>query len=199
MDHGASTWMGILVYELLKRFVDQKERKEILRKGIENGKGIYTIVHSLAMMIRTIDEENNSFLGDEDLCEIKRCAIIRIGVSAINDSLSETPCLNEVLIHWRDWSGIDEPKRYVKRLISTDKGIIILLSGFLNIRITNLGTNLFMDKGEIDLLSQFINPMELLPRVKSIKQNMWDKIQSERGKIAIDEFIKCIEKDKVEL
>jgi len=183
-----------LICSLLEQISESSERGQILIKVMKTGNGLYTTVHTFSIIESRIKKDGSLLINGIDLDNARKTVLERISVSAINGNLEDVTGLAEVLFRWRDWSDIGEPRRFVARLVSTDEGIIKLISAFRNEHQTNRGSYFSFNKEEIEELSQFANPVELLPKVKIIKKS---KTSDSQEKIkGIDEFMNYFDRNQ---
>ena len=161
---------------------------------MKTGNGLYTTVHTFSIIESRIKKDGSLLINGNDLDDAKKIVLERIGVSAINGNLENVTGLAEVLFRWRDWSDIGEPKRFVARLISTDEGIVKLISAFLGEHQTDRGNYFSFNKEEIEELSQFADPIELLPKVRIIKKSKTSDAQEKLK--GIDEFINYFDRNQ---
>ena len=192
-DPSAQRRISWVIHDLLKQINESSERGQILNNVMNTGNGLYTTVHTFSIIESSIKKDGSLLINDNDLDNAKKIVLERIGVSAINGNLENVTGLGELLFRWSDLSDIEEPKRFVARLISTDDGIIKLISAFLSEHHTNRGNYFTFDKKAIEEMSQFTNPIELLPKVEKIKKS---KMIASQEKIkAVDEFLAYFERE----
>ena len=145
------------------------------------------------------EREKEFIISEEDLDKLKAIALKRIRHEANEGKLMNRPNFGYILSQWRNWSNSDEPEDYASCVASTDEGIIKLLVGFVS---ENYSVTLGDYYGERkwsfhkNELSKFINMNNLLPKIQSIKQKIWELL-SDREKFAIDAFLKS-EKDQLD-
>ena len=135
-------------------------------------------------------------MPEEYFEELKTIALGRIRQEANKNDLLNKPGLAFILHHWKKWSTVEEPRECVSRLVSSDEGVIKLLVSVLSEVYSSTAEDYIARKRwEIrqNGLQEFINPEDLLPKVKSIKQRIWESL-SDREKIAVDAFLRSGQK-----
>ena len=178
--------------DLLKRMDDPLRRVQILKDAVKRGEGLYSVVYLVSSIIRTEGRQGESIIPKEYFEELKKITLERIRQEAGEGKLVNRPDLAYILHRWRDWSAMDEPRLYVSRIASTDKGIMRLLLGFLRENYSETLGDYFARR-ELTIYqkekSDFIDTEMILPKVQSVKQKKWKSL-SDQEKLAINAFLR---------
>lgn len=129
-----ASWLADrIVYLLLERIQELEKRKQILLNAIEECKKVYLPVDFVSLITPREDKESRKeTLGfsSSDLSEIQKKCVDKIKSFIREEKLSKIPNLDAVLYRWREWENVEEAKKYVNKLISTDEGLWDFLVGF---------------------------------------------------------------------
>lgn len=189
-----------LILTFIAQLDDQTKRTEIIIDCLKHSAGFY-IPLSVIFSIKRRSLDNNALLSD--------AAYITLSELVDKKMTTETPVIHEklmtnqqkgysigdsylssILIRWKEVSGIKGPMDFVSQLIRDDNGLVKLLTAFLTATDTGSGLRYSLDDHRFGYLSEFIDPIIYLPRIKSIGT---DIIKDHRERTAIDEFIQKAE------
>ncbi len=137
-----------IVHGLLRRFDKAEDRFVILQNAIAStNKSLYIMVHELQEQGREHFEESDTYLPlefrdllPEQLASLHKLVVSRIENWAANNSLVDHPRLLSILHAWQDWGNESDCKRYVEKIIATDRGLIAFLTAVLDYPITQAMT-----------------------------------------------------------
>jgi predicted KAP-like P-loop ATPase len=191
-DLSNDSLMRFRIMDLLKKLKNE-ERLETLRNAFINGRAITMPVE----VVRQIGKEYGKYdstgvapdglhtMSKEDLGILEGILLKKIKVAAENQCLIKSPHLPLVLHSWQQLGEEEkEIQEWVKRIVSTDDGLIKVLESFLTKSATNLGMSYSF---EPSYLKPYIEPFDLIDRVKEIAKK-FDSL-TEMQRTAIAEFI----------
>lgn len=186
-----------ILFRLLRRISSEEERQRIAMEAVETGNSIHGVVH-FASSLQLTDEAKHRGrepeLSEDGRRQVAAAALMRIRKAAEDGTLAKGPHLAHTLFRWREWSGEEEPRSYVRQLIVSDDGLVGLLNGFLSQRQSHaFGEHVTRTTWAIDRRSigQFIDIEELLGRAQQISKSLDSK-----EKRAVDALLKSGEEEE---
>ncbi len=201
------TQMRILriVHQLIFRFDSQDKRFEILEFVIKNTKlSIYPITHEIiaqdrahgkyGLAERPLKPEERRTVNSEQLVHLENIVCGKILEWAERGELLKNRNLDNILFIWQKWTSEKEVNYFIKSAIEDDKYLIQFVTGFTEKTSNwNLSNNLEKVYWRINLkfMENFLDPMELKPRIKEISSKNLD--MTDNNKRAIELFLKHIE------
>lgn len=178
-----------IFHQLLRRIDSNEKRFEIFYAAIQKAtKSLYIIVHELMEQGRQHNENEDTFVPIEErdfsieqLFSLRKLAVEKIRAWADNDRLVEHPKLIPILYAWKAWGDPEECKRYVARMIETDRGIVSFLGAALKVpvkeAITKEETNPAWKK-YLQNIDDFIPLNALIPHAEELfKDNYFEKLK----------------------
>lgn len=196
-DFGADIQAMRILFRLLRRISSEEERQRIAMEAVETGNSIHGVVH-FASSLQLTDEAKHRGrepeLSEDGRRQVAAAALMRIRKAAEDGTLAKGPHLAHTLFRWREWSGEEEPRSYVRQLIVSDDGLVGLLNGFLSQRQSHaFGEHVTRTTWAIDRRSigQFIDIEELLGRAQQISKSLDSK-----EKRAVDALLKSGEEEE---
>lgn len=190
-DMDLNIQLSFIIKKLLKRIPDLSNRKDEIKKLIDTSSGLYLLIYIISDLDPKQDKRKNFELTEEDFSTLKGKLIEKINDYVNNNKLEDTPKLIYILYQWTEWSGIEETKKYVKKLISTDKGIIKFLTGFLQ-ETHSYGSkdyvskkSWYIDSEGIEKYTDLKNLIEKVQYIKNEKNNSLNK----KELLAVETFL----------
>lgn len=131
-----------ILHQLLRRY-NNAERFNVFKKAIEKiVNSIYTTVHELNEQDRQHNEQEDTFVPEEQrdftyeqLQILKKIAVEKILAWADSDRLIEHPQVIPILYAWKAWGNEEQCKHYVASAIKKDRGLISFLCTALKVPI----------------------------------------------------------------
>lgn len=129
-----------IIHTLLQRFSKSDDRFSLLQEAIaKSTKSLFIIVKELEEQGKEHQEELDTFLPaeyrdltSEQLLLLRKLAITRIETWANDGRLVDHPLLLPILYAWKNWSNEEDCRRYVDKMVKTDRGLISFLTAVLN-------------------------------------------------------------------
>ena len=177
-DEGKGLWgfgndmrMGQIFFELLRRLKNQGERYEILKEAISEGNAISMIVSEVETLGQQHGKYDSSkraedewFINSQQLAELEKIALKKIKESASKGKLIKISRAIQIFHRWRDWGNVDEVKKYIAEVISSDEGLVDYLSLYLS-QVSSLGMD---DK--VPSYQWRLDPRSIEPWVEDISE-----------------------------
>src|SRR5574341_640106 len=133
-------------YQLLHRIEDKNQRLEIYKSAIEGAEqSLYMCVSEVALLGQqhgklTLNKnpqpEDKQTLTLQQVEELETLALTKIEQWAKDGRLAKSKYLLPVLYRWRDWRGLETVKVYLRQLMQSSEGLIILISAFLRSQVS---------------------------------------------------------------
>lgn len=179
-----ASWLAArIVYLLLERIQELEKRKQILLNAIEKCKKVYLPVDFVSDITPREDEESRKeTLGfsSSDLTEIQKKCLDKIKSFVREDKLSKVPHLDAVLFRWKEWENVEEVKKYVDELISTDEGLWDFLVGFTHEVLSTGGNYKTISQKNVGEFADFGN---IEKRIKDIVSKQSDSMTDEQKEV----------------
>ena len=124
------SWCVRFSYHMLLKIKDLKKRKEVFLRLIEKSKSLGIPAQLASIEVRERKgkaDKSEPLIEEKDLDLFSKTILEKIKRFANNHKLLEVPNMLYILYFWKDLSSVDEPKKYVEKLISTDKGAVRLI------------------------------------------------------------------------
>jgi predicted KAP-like P-loop ATPase len=195
LDMGADTQSARLVYLLLKIIDEKDSRKQIIINTMNRTKKIFSPVHFISLITPPEDGKGNQEaaqqlgFSSEDLSELQDLCVEKIKTHAKASDLSKSPHLGMLLFRWHEWGVESDVRKYVKKLIGIDEGIVDLLVGFSSEILSSDGSRrIGIRKQNINTFTDPDTLKELEEKVKKIKDNKWEAL-TESQKESVDAFL----------
>jgi len=153
------TQVSRITYHAIKHLPAEK-RFEMLEYLVKNCKTFYTPTRFVTMLI---DQQNNKQHSEDPLItaeeaeKLKTIALAGINKLVEEKKLQDEPKLIFALYRWKEWENIEKVNDYIKNLISTRKGLLIFLKGFVGKVLSSNGNYYQLNKKEIELLYPITN------------------------------------------
>lgn len=189
-----------IIHRLLRRIDDPEERFIIFQNEIaKTTKSIYIIIHELTEQGREHEEEEDTYLPlayrdltPEQLDLLRKLAVSRIQYWADIGRLVEHPRLLPILQAWKSWGKEEDCKRYLRKMVETDRGLLAFLIAVLNEpvaeAITQYAKNPLWQKYLIDI-EAFIPVNELIPHAKILFEDLYFEKLREKEQLALMIFL----------
>ncbi|HRH23259.1 MAG TPA: P-loop NTPase fold protein [Candidatus Magasanikbacteria bacterium] len=148
------TQVSRITYHAIKHLPKEK-RFEVLEYLVKNCKTFYTPTHFVAMLE---DQQKNEQRSEEPLITAEETEKLKtISLAGINklvgdNKLQEEPKFIFALYRWKEWDNADKVKDYIKALVSTRKGLLTFLKGFVGKVLSSNGNYYQLDKKSIEPL-----------------------------------------------
>ena len=195
-----------IIHQLILRFDTQDERFRIIKQAIEEAESsIYTIVQKVGVLgqehgkvtnkteeqLKTMDARE---INADQLNELEKIAVTKIIKWADAGLLDKHPHLLSILYSWPRWDK-DNPDvsiNYVKKLITTDEGLIDFINAFATITTSHtMGDHVSRKNWRIDLknIEDFVSLNDIAPRIRKIRNSdNFNELDTDKQK-AIDIFL----------
>lgn len=191
--------IGRLTFQLIKRYKTKEERFNILKEVFSGGQAVSMIVREVA----TLGQQHGKLSGQKKPVEeclisaqqqekLEKIGLQKIQAASVSDDFIKTPRLGHVLYRWRDWEGEKPVREWTAQAISTDEGLVDLLTDFLSMAHSHsLSDRVVKIKHRIDPknLEPFLNPDEIIGRCTKLLESPPDWLK-DRKKLAVETFIK---------
>lgn len=189
-----------IIHGLLQRLRNNEERFIVLQNAIGDAvKSIYILVYELEQQALEHTEESDTFmplefrdLTPEQLQLLRQLVASRIEVWADNGSLVTHPRLLAILYAWREWGDAAKCFRYVKKITTTDRGLLAFLTTIFATPIQQMMTNYEKNPAwEIYLteIDQFIPHRDLLAHAKLLFENNYFEKLTEEEQLSLMIFL----------
>jgi len=204
---GNAIRIGRIMFQLLKRYESQTERFKVLKEVFSKGHAISKIVDEVSTLGQQhgkygaqAEPQDECLINAQDLKELEQIALQKIKEAALNGNLVETPCLARILYRWRDWENEDAPRKWASQIISSDSGLVDLLTGFLSKGYSrSMDDRVAKPQWHLDpkSLEPFVEPSQIIERCKKllISPPQW---LNDKKKIAVETFVREFEFRKQE-
>lgn len=195
-----------IIHQLILRFDTQDERFRIIKQAIEEAESsIYTIVQKVGVLgqehgkvtnkteeqLKTMDARE---INADQLNELEKIAVTKIIKWADAGLLDKHPHLLSILYSWPRWDK-DNPDvsiNYVKKLITTDEGLIDFINAFATITTSHtMGDHVSRKNWRINLknIEDFVSLNDIEPRIRKIRNSdNFNELDTDKQK-AIDIFL----------
>lgn len=187
------TQTGRITYHAIKKLPLEK-RFEIIEELVKTTKTFYPATRFVSMLVDQQNKQPQSgdvLLTKEETEKLRLLTVEKINTLASSDKLEKEKKLIFALYRWKDWEGEEKIKLYIKKLISTQEGLLIFLKGFVGKVLSTNGDYYQLDKKAIEHLYP-ISEIETL--VSNIKEDEL-KLLAEEDKKSLDLFKKPPERD----
>lgn len=180
-DFGNDIRIGRVLWQLLRR-LDEPRRFEVLREAMSTGRGIWTIVHEIAVLGQEHGKyresapppEKERIVTAEHLQELKRVGLERIReLASQREALFHAHQPLHILYWWRDWTDRqDEVKEWVLKNTADDSGLLVLLEQCRQKVLVQSGTDIPRTEYKFDFrgISDFLDPSSIIERVRQLSQ-----------------------------
>jgi len=189
-----------IVFQLLKRYKNQKERFRVLKEAFSKGRAISMIVSEAAALgqqhgkytDKKKEPEEECLVNVKQLEELEKIALHKIKDASSSSDLVKTPKLAHILYRWRDWEGEEPVKEWTKKIIASNEGLADFLVAFLSeSQSYSSGDRVARTYWRLDpkSIEPFINPSEIIERCRKLLELQPDWLKDKR-KIAVETFVK---------
>ena len=195
--------IGWIVFKLLERLNSSQKRFEVLKKAFLQGKAVSTIVDKVVVLgqqhgkytTKKPSPSEEKLINIEHLAELEKIALEKIKMAVQKGELLHKPNLPLILHYWRDWEGENVVKKWIEKVIETDKGLVVLLTAFLNKARRGEGDYVARENWHLDprAVEPFLDLNVTYQRCKNLLQtpSAWLK---DNEKTAVETFIKNMKK-----
>jgi predicted KAP-like P-loop ATPase len=191
-----------ICYQLSRRFAKQEQRYTILKEAIEQAsKSLYTIVEEVVVQgqqhgkfteKKTLEPEEKRTITGAQLAELERLACKKIAQWADDGRLSKHRRLVSILYSWMKWEGEAKVRQFVENMIKSDQGLLDFIAASLNkSRIQGYSDYVAKINWHINIknVSDFVNVIEIVPRLRNILSNEAFKKLDEHRQLAVRTFL----------
>ena len=175
------TQVSRITYHSIKHLPGDK-RFEMIKSLLQNSVVFYTPTRFVAMLI---DQQSNYQRNDEPLLTLEETEKLKtICLANINKLVTENKLQNETklvfaLYSWKEWENADKVKDFIKNLISTRKGLLTFLKGFVGKVLSSNGNFYQIDKKDIDPIYPLTDIEALLQQITDEEINRLDEKDKE--------------------
>jgi len=181
-------WIILIILNLIRR-IKREQRIALLEKCILKGKSTYIQAHVITIFgwqhglygERNAVPENERILPLEDIEKLVSIALEKVREAAADGTLVEVPKLGRVLYRWKDWANDKEVKKWVKKAILSDEGLLKIVESF--------GIPLSSDFN-LKALEDFVNSREIVDDVRRLLEKNGI---TERQKQILHKFIEAFD------
>ena len=196
-DFGIDIRIVRILWQLLKR-LDEPARYEVLKKAIQEGDAVSTIVHVVAVLgqqhgkygAKEPKSKEKVLITAQHLEDLEKLSLEKVRNAASQDFLLQAPKLPYILYRWRDWADEKEVKQWIQIIIKNDVGLARLLEKFLQ-KTYSWSLSDRVEKREYRLdpkwLEPFVKSSQIIERVMSLIEN---PELTENQRLAIRQFIR---------
>jgi len=185
-----------IILQLLRR-LEEPERFEVLKEAILNGQALSTIIGLITIIGREhgkygakqLIPEEERLISPESLEELEKIALERVRDAAQQESLLQSPDLQNILYYWRERAGEEEIKQWIQKIVETDKELIKILEESLRRTIRQSVSDAVESiqyKLDLKWLERFIELPQIIDHIMTLSQS---SDVSEDLRVAIREFI----------
>lgn len=129
-----ASWCVRFGYHMLLRIKNLDKRKEVFLRLIEKSQSLSIPAELVSIEVRERKgdaSKSEPLVQTHDLDLFSKIILKKIEKFASTGKLLEVPNMLYILYLWRDLSSIDEPKKYVSNLITTDRGLVRLIESVM--------------------------------------------------------------------
>ncbi|MEA3431602.1 MAG: NTPase KAP, partial [candidate division WOR-3 bacterium] len=194
--------IGHIMFQLLKRYDTQEERFKVLKEAFSMGQAVSMIVREVGVLGQQhgkydarADPEGERLVGAQHVEELEKIALEKIKKRASDGKLLKAPNLSSILYGWRDWGGDKSAKKWVSDVITSDKGLVDFLTGFLSKGyIQGMDDRIASVQWRLNpkSLEPFVKPAKIISRSKKLLTSP-PKWLKDKKKIAVETFVKWFE------
>lgn len=183
-----------IIYFALKENFDQDERGRILQEAIEDTIGMFLPIRVLSWIEDELEKEPEKALVTEyEFQTLRQKCLEKIRVKSKSDELIKSKHLFWILHSWKDWSEIDEVRKWATRIVKTRDGVLVILSTFLHVsRSQPVGDYSYRKHYSMVLknIEEFVSLDEIKKAVKKIEV---DSLEGEQA-LAVRTFYRALER-----
>jgi predicted KAP-like P-loop ATPase len=184
---------------LLRKVKDENTRLNIAENLIKKSKSLGAIITFVSLEEPTKETKHEVILKPENHAVLKTLTLDKIRKMSKLKNFAKIPDLLNILYRWKDWAGIDEPKKYVEDLVNTNKGLSQFLLGCVT-PITSHGMedHVAVTKWKINknYINEFIDVNSLKARVENMNKKERESLTVNEN-IALDLFIESFSKTDI--
>jgi predicted KAP-like P-loop ATPase len=199
-DFGNNIKIGRILWQVLKR-LNESTRFELLTQAMTEGNAISIITSEIAIFAQQqgkYSETQSAFdqemmVTAEHLQALETIGLEKLRQAAKENTLLHTPKLPALLYRWRDWSGVEEPRAWVQKVITNDDNFIYFLTTFLGKAFGQIyGDSVGRVEHRLDpkAIEPFLNLADNIERVRTLANR---EELDEKHKIALNLFLKGYE------
>lgn len=115
-----------IIYKLLKKILDEKERYIILKRAILKSEGIYVLT-DLISHLEAGKKKEEEIINENQINELKKIIINKIEKKASQNILKNENHFNYILYKWKQWGEEGKVINYVNSITKSDLGLIKFL------------------------------------------------------------------------
>jgi len=185
-----------IYFQISSECTFQDHLNVIIKQLINTSSGLYLLIYIFSQLDPKMDEEKRWNITENDFKQIKHMLLAKINDYNKNGILENSPNLLPIIYYWTKWSDIEQPKNYVKKLISTDKGLIKFLTSCLQVSYSGGSMDYiteekwYIKNEEIEKYTD-IDTKELIEKIERIKNENINSF-NEKELLAIDTFLNKI-------
>ncbi len=192
-DYGTFTDLTRVIYQLLKR--NQKDNKglnyRIMKDSIRDSKNIYGAVYFTALELpHGKDDKSYELIPQDKQEELKQITLDKLRNFVKESDIFDTPSPLFLLYRWKEWSSVEEVKKYLNAYIKSDNNLLKALNAFVgetkSQTMGDYGTKVIKEFS-YKSFNIFFNSEEIEKRLINIKK---EGKTSEENKDTIELFFK---------
>lgn len=183
------TQVGRIAYHAIKNLPAER-RYPVLEELVKNTKTFHPATRFVAIILDQHAKASSETLITKDEAEkLKAISLSKIKELAKNNKLHEQEELVFALYRWKEWEGETPVKEYIKGLVSTEDGVLTLISKFVRKVLSTNGNYQQLDKKGIDPLYPLSEIEGLVSKIEE------DKVENPKFKEALELFRKPPERE----
>jgi len=194
------SWCVRFGFFMLLKIKDLGKRKKVLLRLVKKSQSLQVPIVLISIEVREKKgdtDRSEPLIIKEDLKLFSGAILEKIKDFVKTDRLLGTPNLLYTLFFWRDISSIEEPKKYIKNLILTDKGLVRLIESMMFARASQgLEDHVSMTTWAIDPnnIKEFTDPEELRKKVQALSKKEISK-STEKQQLGLKLFLESFDKN----
>lgn len=149
-------------------------RLGILLEAAETSDSLGALVYFTSLYGKESEKERE-LLGELGWNDVRQKLVSRINTAAEEMSLAQSPHFANLLHRWKEWAPTEDSRRYVKRLIESDGGVLEFLEGMVA-RTSSTAGRYASKSGwyfPIDGVKEFIDPEVLVEPLERMRSERW--------------------------
>lgn len=191
----SDTHASSIIYWYLKQEADIGRRGAILKETMKATASLYLPIRIAALVEKHNNDPEAFNVTDADLKELQQLCVEKIKQAANTGSLATHSKMLSILYRWREWGAPDELRRWVERLIESQKGVLSFLTACLQ-RSTSHGMGDYVSQEHWRINLQYIEDFVSIDVLeKQVPALSLDSL-SEKETKAVKAFQKAIKRQQ---
>jgi predicted KAP-like P-loop ATPase len=177
----SETQISRITYHGIKHLPAEK-RFSVLKQLVVESKTLYPAIRFVAILLDQQQKNQQSeppLITDIEAEELKVIALKKITDLVAINKLEDESKIVFVLYRWKEWETPEKVKDYIKKLISTQKGLLIFLKGFVNKVLSSNGNYYSLDKKGIEPLYPISEIEALVDKITDKEQGLLNNKESQ--------------------